>query len=79
MGIAPTGKPVRRWYSDFWDELGVMQQQGIEPLKTQGDNQNLHSGSLFCLGCCCNSFIICYAQPKATPRVTLKLSIYIGW
>ena len=47
MGIPPTGKPVRMRYSDFWlvkdgklsenwvmvDDLGVLRQIGIEPVK----------------------------------------------
>ncbi len=46
MGIPPTGKPVRMRYSDFWlvkdgklsenwvmvDDLGVLNQIGIDPL-----------------------------------------------
>lgn len=56
MGIAPTGKPVRMRYSDFWsvkdgklsenwvmvDDLGVLRQLGIDPVSIRAGQSSEH-------------------------------------
>ena len=56
MGIAPTGKPVRMRYSDFWsvkdgklsenwvmvDDLGVLRQLGIDPVSIPAGQSSEH-------------------------------------